>query len=232
MSAFFELQTIEKLTGPLDNEIKSLIYILMPETHSARLLESFTQETTENFITGCIELMMKIPETSDLETLKESLNQIINEINWFLEKKRSSKVLEIPVVEKLSAKILEMNKEKAINILNIIKSKNKTLYSAVRSTICFFNEIPMLTNQSIKKFLRNIDPVVLATALKTESPELQKTILDNMDQESRTYLKEEMMFVDPGMREQIESAQKDCRQVLSELITHGDIDIPEKLINL
>ncbi|MBN2650880.1 MAG: hypothetical protein JXR63_00755 [Spirochaetales bacterium] len=230
MASIFQFQTLESLTNNLDAEMKSLIYLLIPYDEAVSIYNNMSNQQLEAFVDGSIKLFSTIPDADELEQLKIYLGSVINEINWFLEKKKNGKILSLPLEDKLLSALLEFDLEKAHQFLDMIKTKNKNLFFSIRKRICLFDELIYLSPKSIQRFVKQIDPVVLAMALKGSSKKIQDLVLSNMEEDSAGYLKEEMMFVDSGMLGQIEMAQRQCQSALAEMITLGDLDIPQNLL--
>lgn len=83
----------------------------------------------------------------------------------------------------------------------------------------------MLDDRSIQKVLREVDNIDLATALKGAGGEVQERIFCNMSQRAATMLREDMEFMGPARKCDIEEAQVKIVKTIRRLEKDGDIVI-------
>ncbi len=89
-----------------------------------------------------------------------------------------------------------------------------------------FEKICTLIDRHIQKVLREVDTQDLAIALKGTSAELQGAIFRNMSPRASSLLREDMDFMGPVRREDVESRQEKILNIVIKLAECGDIIIP------
>lgn len=103
--------------------------------------------------------------------------------------------------------------------------KNPLLAMNVEYFSFTFEDILLLDDRSIQKVLREIDNIDLATALKGAGGEVQERIFCNMSQRAATMLREDMEFMGPARKCDIEEAQVKIVKTIRRLEKDGDIVI-------
>ncbi|HNV45963.1 MAG TPA: FliG C-terminal domain-containing protein, partial [Spirochaetota bacterium] len=89
-----------------------------------------------------------------------------------------------------------------------------------------FEKICEMLDRHIQKVLREVDTQDLAIALKGTSAELQGAIFRNMSPRASSLLREDMDFMGPVRREDVESRQEKILNIVIKLAECGDIIIP------
>jgi Mg/Co/Ni transporter MgtE len=90
--------------------------------------------------------------------------------------------------------------------------------------IKFNSVIPELGDREIQRVLREIDSTTLAKALKDSTEETQDKIFRNMSKRAVSMLKEDMEFMGPARKDDIDSAQREIVGIVQQLQYRGDID--------
>lgn len=95
----------------------------------------------------------------------------------------------------------------------------------LNSCLYNFGDLALLDDRSIQKILRDIDFVMLARALKGAALELQDKFFRNMPQRTATMLKEDMEWMGPVRKIDVEESRTKILQILFNLEAKGEIVI-------
>ncbi len=156
--------------------------------------------------------------------------EVIREVEKALEKKLSSLMTEEyanvggidSVVEILNA--VDRTTEK--HIMETLENEDMDLSDEIRKRMFVFEDILNLDNRTIQIILRQeIDNKELAIALKGSSKELQGLILSNISKRLAAMIQEEMDFMGPIRRSDVEEAQQKIVKIIRRLQDAGEIVI-------
>jgi len=111
------------------------------------------------------------------------------------------------------------------HVLEGLEKVNPELAQEVRRFLFVFEDIMKLDDRSIQTVLRSVDSKDLALAMKGASPELRQKIFSNMSQRAAEMLKEDMEFMGPVRRRDVEEAQQRVVEVVRKLEEAGSIVI-------
>lgn len=155
---------------------------------------------------------------------------VIREVEKALEKKLSSLMTEDyttvggvdSVVEILNAS--DRTTEK--NIMEKLEENDQELTEEIKKKMFVFEDILALDNRTIQVILRqDIDNRELAVALKLASSELQNLIFSNLSKRLAAMIKEDMDFMGPVRRTDVEEAQQKIVNIIRRLQDAGEIII-------
>lgn len=147
---------------------------------------------------------------------------IVKEIEIALEKRISalmtSEFTEVggidAIVEILNA--VDRNTEK--NIMDTLETDATELSEEIKKKMFVFEDLLSLDNRAIQTVLReDIDQRDIAIALKGASEELQNILLNNMSKRMAAMIKEDMEFMGPIRRAEVEEAQQKIVNVVRRL---------------
>ena len=153
---------------------------------------------------------------------------VIKEVEKALEKKLSALVTEDfmtvggvdSVVDILNA--VDRSTEK--NIMEKLETEDIDLTEEIKRKMFVFEDILSLDNRTIQVILRqDIDNRELAIALKGSSDELQNLIYANLSKRLAAMIREEMDFMGPVRRTDVEEAQQKIVNIIRRLQDAGDI---------
>ena len=111
------------------------------------------------------------------------------------------------------------------NILGQIDDRDPALGESVRNLIFVFDEIRKLTDREIQILMREIDQKDLVVALKGTSDEFKERFLNNMSEEVRDLITEEMEFIGPMRLAEVEEVQLRIVKQVRHLEEEGQITI-------
>lgn len=153
---------------------------------------------------------------------------VIKEVEKALEKKLSSLMTDDyttvggvdSVVEILNA--VDRTTEK--NIMETLESEDVELSEEIKRKMFVFEDILTLDSRSIQVVLRQeIDNRELAIALKGANEEVQEVILKNLSKRLAAMIKEEMDFMGPVRKSDVEEAQQKIVNIIRKLQDAGEI---------
>lgn len=154
--------------------------------------------------------------------------EVIKEVEKALEKKLSALMTEDytdvggvdSVVEILNA--VDRTTEK--HIMEILEVDDAELSDEIKKKMFVFEDIITLDNRSIQVVLRqDIDNKELAIALKGSSEEVQNIIFSNLSKRLGAMIKEDMEFMGPVRKTDVEEAQQKIVNVIRRLQETGEI---------
>ena len=88
-----------------------------------------------------------------------------------------------------------------------------------------FDIISKLDDRAIQKIMRETDSLYLALALKSESEAVQEKIFRNMSKRAASMLKEDMEYMGPVRKIDVEKAQEKIIAIMRHLESTGEIII-------
>ena len=166
--------------------------------------------------------------TRRIAIMNRTSPEIIKEVEKALEKKLSSLMVEgqmhvggvDSVVEILSS--VDRSTEK--NIMEALENEDYELTDEIRKKMFVFEDILTLGSRDIQLILReDIDNKELAVALKGASQEVQDLVLSNVSKRLGSMIKEDMEFMGPVRRSDVEEAQQRIVNVIRKLQESGEI---------
>ena len=152
---------------------------------------------------------------------------VIKEVEKVLEKKLSSLLTEEytavggvdSVVEILNA--VDRSTEK--HILETLEREDRELSDEIKRKMFVFEDILTLDGRAIQTVLREVDNRDLALALKNSSEELQNLILSNISKRLAAMVREDMEYMGPVRRSDVEEAQQKIVNIVRRLQDAGEI---------
>ena len=153
---------------------------------------------------------------------------VIKEVEKALERKISSLMVEDyatvggvdSVVEILSS--VDRGTEK--NILEILEAEDSELSEEIRKKMFVFDDIINMDGRSVQRVLREgVDNRDLAIALKGASEEVKSLIFNNMSKRLVQMIQEEMDFMGPVRKSDVEEAQQKIVGIIRRLQDAGEI---------
>jgi len=165
-----------------------------------------------------------------IATMDRTPPDVIKEVEKSLEKKLSTLMTNDysdaggvdTVVDILNAVDISTNK----NIMDQMEAEDADLSDEIKKKMFVLEDIITLDNRAIQLVLRqDIDNRELAVALKGASPELQNVILSNMSKRLAAMIKDDMDYMGPVRRSDVEEAQQKIVNIVRRLQDSGEIII-------
>jgi flagellar motor switch protein FliG len=118
---------------------------------------------------------------------------------------------------------MDRTNEKAI--FDELGRKNAELSEEIRQKMFVFEDIVILDNMSIQRFLREVDPKDLVYALKGANKEVTDTIFSNMSSRSAETVKSDLEYTHNVRLRDVEEAQQRIVGVIRRLESEGELVI-------
>jgi flagellar motor switch protein FliG len=88
-----------------------------------------------------------------------------------------------------------------------------------------FDDIKLVDDRGVQRFLKEIESKVLGVALKAASTEIKENIFRNMSKRAGELLREEMELMGPIRLSQVEEAQEAIVEVVRRLVEEGEVTL-------
>jgi flagellar motor switch protein FliG len=110
-------------------------------------------------------------------------------------------------------------------ILEAIEQNDPKLVETVRHLMFVFEDLLLLTQDSIKEMLSKVDRKILTVALKGTSEQLKNHMLQTMSQRGAEMLKEDLDALGPVKIKDVDAAQQQIIAVIRQLEAEGTISL-------
>ena len=155
---------------------------------------------------------------------------VIKEVEKALEKKLSSLMTEdyttMGGVDSIVEILNSVDRTTEKHIMETLEIDDVELSDEIKKKMFVFEDILTLDNRSIQIVLRqDIDNRELAVALKGSSEEVQNIILSNVSKRLAAMIREDMEFMGPVRRTDVEEAQQKIVNIIRRLQDNGEIVI-------
>jgi flagellar motor switch protein FliG len=110
-------------------------------------------------------------------------------------------------------------------LLENLAQEDPDLVEEIRRLMFVFEDICKFSSKDIQTVLKNIESSQWAMALKTASEELKEKILGNMSSRAADMLREEMDYLGPVRRSNVEQVQQQIVDVVRRLEDAGEITV-------
>ncbi len=111
------------------------------------------------------------------------------------------------------------------SIIEKLEEEDPDLAEEIKKKMFVFEDIVMLDDKAIQRVLREVDTQELAKALKAVDSEVQDKIFRNMSKRAASILKEEMEYMGPTRRKDVEEAQQKIVSIIRKLEEAGEVII-------
>ncbi|MDR1539910.1 MAG: flagellar motor switch protein FliG [Clostridiales bacterium] len=153
---------------------------------------------------------------------------VIKEVEKVLEKKLSSMLTEdyttVGGVDSVVEILNQVDRSTEKHIMESLEEEDLTLSENIKKKMFLFEDILNLDNRSVQSLLRqDIDNRELALALKGSSSELRELIFANLSKRLAAMIKEDMDYMGPVGRLDVEEAQQKIVNVVRRLQESGEI---------
>ncbi len=147
---------------------------------------------------------------------------IIKEVEIALEKKISTlmtaEYTDVGGIDAIVEILNSVDRNTEKNIMDTLEAEEVELSEEIKKKMFVFEDLLSLDNRSIQTILReDIDQRDIATALKGATEELQTLIFNNLSKRLAAMIKEDMEFMGPVRRTDVEEAQQKIVNVVRRL---------------
>ena len=154
--------------------------------------------------------------------------EVIKEVEKALERKISSLMVEdfatVGGVDSVVEILNSVDRSTEKNILEILEAEDSDLSEEIRKKMFVFDDIINMDGRSVQRVLREgIDNRDLAIALKGANDEVKALIFNNMSKRLVQMIQEEMDFMGPVRKSDVEEAQQKIVGIIRRLQDAGEI---------
>ena len=227
----------------LTSSLKTRPFDFIRRTDPAHLLNFIQQEHPQTIalILAYLEpakasqILAQLPQEKQsdvakrIATMDRTSPEILREVERVLDKKLSSLSQEDYTaaggVESIVDILNLVDRTTEKTIIESLEEEDPELAEEIKKRMFVFEDIVMLDDRAIQRVLREVDTSELAKALKAVDPEVQDKIFRNMSKRAAALLKEDMDYMGPTRRKDVEESQQKIVSVIRKLEEQGDIVI-------
>ena len=205
-------------------------YIQNESSQMIALILSYLKPGQAGSIISALPIEKQAEVAKRIALMDRSNPEAINEVEKQLEKKISSlftsEHIEVGGVDSIVSILNSVDRSTERNILETFELEESELLEEIKKKMFVFEDILSLDNRTIQTILRqDIDNRELAVALKGASQELQELIFANLSKRLAAMIREDMEFMGPIRRTDVEEAQQKIVNIIRKLQDNGDIII-------
>ncbi|TCL66540.1 flagellar motor switch protein FliG [Hydrogenispora ethanolica] len=206
-----------------------LNFIQNEHPQTIALVMAYLSPEQAGIILSALPPQQQVEVAKRIATMDRTSPEVIREIEVVLEKKLSSFVMQdFSIAGGLESVVTILNRvdrgtEKTI--LETLAEENPDLADEIKRRMFVFEDIVMLDNRSVQRFLREVDTKDLSLALKTASDEVKDLVFRNMSKRAVEILKEDMNMLGPVRLRDVEDAQQRIVNVVRQLEDSGELVI-------
>ncbi len=220
--ALLEAAPNDKLTKFLLDEHPQTIALILTQlaAEKAALALAGLPEALRPEVTARIAAMDKVPA----EMLSELKAVIVRDLGQSLAPEEdAAQVSGGP--EKAAAILNKVDKEIGQKTLESLADVDPELVDEIKKKMFVFDDIRLIDDKGVQRFLKEIESKVLGVALKACASEIKENIFRNMSKRAGELLKEEMELMGPIRLSQVEEAQESIVEVVRRLVEEGEINL-------
>lgn len=205
-------------------------YIQNESPQMIALILSYLKPNQAGSIISSLPIEKQAEVAKRIALMDRSNPEAVSEVEKQLEKKISSiltsESIEVGGVDSIVSILNSVDRSTEKNILETLEIEEGALLEEIKKKMFIFEDILSLDNRTIQTILRqDIDNRELAVALKGSSKELQELIFANLSKRLAAMIQEDMEFMGPIRKADVEEAQQKIVNVIRKLQDSGDIII-------
>ena len=206
-----------------------LNFIQQEHPQTIALILAYLEPGKASVILGQLQQDKQSDVAKRIATMDRTSPEVLREVERVLEKKLSSLSQEDytaaggvgAIVDILN--LVDRSTEKII--IESLEEDDPELAEEIKKRMFVFEDIVMLDDRAIQKVMREVDTNELAKALKAVDPDVQDKIYRNMSKRAAALLKEDMEFMGPTRRKDVEEAQQKIVSIIRKLEEQGEVVI-------
>jgi flagellar motor switch protein FliG len=118
-----------------------------------------------------------------------------------------------------------LDKKLSQSVLQELEKRNPELVTSIRQKMFTFEDLARLDTSALQKIMREVDMRDLAVSLKTASDKLKKTLFSAISKRAAETVNEEISFLGPLKKKDIEAAQLRIIDSVRQLEAEGEVDL-------
>ena len=154
---------------------------------------------------------------------------VIKEVEKILESKLASLVNQdytiVGGVDQVVEILNSVDRGTEKHIMETLEIEEPELADEIRKKMFVFEDILLLDDKAIQRVLRDVENSDLALALKGSNEQVQNAIFNNLSKRLAAMIKEDMEFMGPVRRKDVEEAQQKIVNLIRKLEDSGEIII-------
>ncbi len=206
-----------------------LNFIQQEHPQTIALILAYLDPNKASVILGQLPQEIQSEVARRIATMDRTSPEVLREVERVLEKKLANLSSEDytaaggveSIVEILN--LVDRTTEKLI--IERLEEEDAELAEEIKKRMFVFEDVVMLDDKAIQKVLREVDTQELAKALKAVDSEVQDKIFRNMSKRAASILKEEMEYMGPTRRKDVEEAQQKIVSIIRKLEEQGEVVI-------
>ncbi len=164
-----------------------------------------------------------------IATMDRTSPEILREVERVLDKKLASLSQEDFTVAGGVEHIVDIlnlaDRTTEKSIIESLEEEDPELAEEIKKRMFVFEDIVMLDDRAIQRVLREVDTSELSKALRAVDSEVQDKIFRNMSKRAAVLLKEDMDYMGPTRRKDVEESQQRIVSIIRKLEEQGDVVI-------
>nr|AAB41945.1 flagella switch protein [Borreliella burgdorferi]AAB51411.1 flagellar switch protein [Borreliella burgdorferi] len=206
-----------------------LNFIQQEHPQTIALILSYLVPQKASFILSSLPTEVKPMLARRIALMDRTSPEVVREVERVLEKKLASLSSEDYTsaggVDNVVEIINMADRKTEKFIIESLEEEDPELAEEIKKKMFVFEDIVLLDDRSIQRVLREIDGQELAKALKSVDIPVQEKIFKNMSKRAASMLKEDMEFLGPTRRKDVEESQQKIVSLIRKLEEQGEIVI-------
>lgn len=206
-----------------------LNFIQNEHPQTIALVMAYLTPEQAGIILSALPPMQQVEVAKRISTMDRTSPEVLREVEMILEKKLSSFVMHdfytAGGIESMVSILNRVDRGTEKTILEALAEESPELADEIKSRMFIFEDVTLLDNRSVQRFLREVDVKDLAMALKTSSEEVRSLIFQNMSKRAADILREDMEVMGPVRLKDVEEAQQKIVNVIRQLEDSGELMI-------
>lgn len=230
---------IDKLTAsltvrPFDFARKTepsqlLNFIQNEHPQTIALVMAYLKADQAGIILSALPPLQQVEVAKRIATMDRTSPEVLHEVEMVLEKQLSSYAIQdfsiAGGIESVVNILNRVDRGTEKTILETLAEDNPELADEIKRRMFVFEDIVLLDNRAVQRFLRDVDSKDLGLALKTASEEVKNLVFKNLSKRYVDMLREDMSFMGPVRLRDVEEAQQKVVNVIRQLEDSGEIVI-------
>lgn len=214
----------------IDMDARQLCNLLKQEnSQTIALVASYLAPDKSSQLLMLLPPPMRDQVVERLATLAPTPVEVVERIASVLGRRAGTKpagaVNQTGGIKNVANLINAMDKHIGQTMLVELEKRNPELGAAIRQKMFTFEDLAMLDTTALQKIMREVDMRDLAVSLKTASPSLKAKLLGCISKRAAETVNEEISFLGPVKKKDIESAQMRIIDNVRQLESQGEIEL-------
>ncbi|HHU17496.1 MAG TPA: flagellar motor switch protein FliG [Clostridiales bacterium] len=211
-------------------DYKNLMNMIINEhPQTIALILSYARADQASAIISELPKNIRVDVVERIARMDRTSPEIIKQVEAILERKFESVIsvdlLEVGGINYIAEIMNNIDRGTEKFIFDELNRKDPKLSEEIRKRMFVFEDIIILDNFAIQRFLREVDTKELAIALKGANKDVANIIFENMSQRMGDTVREEIEFLHNVRVRDVEDAQQKIVAIIRRLEDEGEITI-------